>query len=511
MKALLDTNIIIHRETDRIMNQDIGTLFKWIDKGKYIKCIHPLTIEEIQRYKDKTTVDTFLIKLESYTLLKTVAPLSLEVEQLSLKIDKTENDKNDTLLLNELYNNRVDLLISEDRKIHYKASLLKLSEMVFTIDSFLEKVVSENPDLVNYKVLSVTKQLFGNINLKDPFFDSFREDYPGFDKWFNKKSDEIAYVTHNKGRILSFLYLKSEGKDENYMDITPHFSPKRRLKIGTFKVVSNGVRLGERFLKIIFDNAIRFKVEEIYVTIFNKREEQNRLIALLENWGFVLYGKKATPSGDELVYTRNFTSLFSFENPRITFPFIPLNSNIFIVPIYPEYHTELLPDSMLTTESPYNFIENEPHRNAISKVYISRSIKRDVKKGDVLIFYRTAERGSAYYTSVITTIGIVENKIENISDEKDFIQKCRKRSVFTDNELINQWNHKTNSRPFIINFLYAFSFEKGKRINRKRLLDLGILSGEEKELRGLKPISRDHFLMILKEAGVDESIIVNKT
>lgn len=511
MKALLDTNIIIHRETDRIMNQDIGTLFKWIDKGKYTKCIHPLTIEEIQRYKNKTTVDTFLIKLESYTLLKTIAPLSLEVEQLSLRIDKTENDKNDALLLNELYNNRVDLLISEDRKIHYKASLLKLSEMVFTIDSFLEKVVSENPDLVNYKVLSVTKQLFGNINLEDPFFDSFREDYPGFDKWFNKKSDEIAYVTHNNGRILSFLYLKSEGKDENYRDISPHFSPKRRLKIGTFKVVSNGVRLGERFLKIIFDNALRFKVEEIYVTIFDKREEQNRLIALLENWGFLLYGKKTTPNGDELVYTRDFTPLFSFENPRQTFPFIPLNSNIFLIPIRPEYHTELLPDSMLTTESPYNFIENEPHRNAISKVYISRSINRDIQKGDVLIFYRTAQGGSAYYTSVLTTIGIVENKIEKISDEKDFILKCRKRSVFSDEELVKHWNFNPRFRPFIINFLYSVSFEKGKRINRKRLLDLGILSGEEKEIRGLKQISRDYFLMILKEAGVDESIIVNKT
>jgi hypothetical protein len=511
MKALLDTNIIIHRETDRIMNQDIGTLFKWIDKGKYTKCIHPLTIEEIKRYKDKATVEIFLIKIESYTLLKTVAPLSVEVEQLSLKIDKTENDRNDTLLLNELFNNRVDLLISEDRKIHYKASLLKLSEMVFTIDSFLEKVVSENPDLVNYKVLSVTKQHFGNINLKDSFFDSFREDYPGFDKWFNKKSDEIAYVTHNKGRILSFLYLKPEGKDENYMDIDPHFSPKRRLKIGTFKVVSNGVRLGERFLKIIFDNALRFRVDEIYVTIFDKREEQKRLISLLENWGFILHGKKATPNGAELVYTRDFTPLFSFENPRQTFPFIPLNSNIFLIPIRPEYHTELLPDSMLTTESPYNFIENEPHRNAISKVYISRSISRDVQKGDVLIFYRTAEGGSAYYTSVLTTIGIVENKIENISDEKDFILKCRKRSVFSDEELIKRWNYNPRFRPFIINFLYSISFEKGKRINRKRLLDLGILSGEEKELRGLKQISRDHFLMILKEAGVDESIIVNKT
>jgi hypothetical protein len=37
MKALLDTNIIIHREASRIVNPDIGTLFKWLDKGKYIK------------------------------------------------------------------------------------------------------------------------------------------------------------------------------------------------------------------------------------------------------------------------------------------------------------------------------------------------------------------------------------------------------------------------------------------------------------------------------------------
>jgi hypothetical protein len=511
MKALLDTNIIIHRETDRIMNQDIGILFRWIDKGKYTKCIHPITVEEIQRYKDKVTVQTFQVKLDSYEILKTIAPLSPEVEKIFLKIDKNDNDRNDTLLLNELFNYRVDLLITEDKKIHYKASLLGLSELVFTIDSFLEKVVSENPELVNYKVLSVTKKYFGEINLKDPFFDSFREDYIGFDKWFNKKSDEVAYVTHNKGNILSFLYLKPENTEESYSDIFPQFTPKRRLKIGTFKVVSNGVRLGERFLKIIFDNALRFRVDEIYVTIFDKREEQERLISLLEAWGFVKYGIKSTSNGEEMVYVRDFLPNFSIDNPRITYPFFPSNSSIFLVPIYPQYHTELLPDSMLTTESPYNYIENEPHRNAISKVYISRSIKRNVKRGDIIIFYRTADRGSAYHTSVITTIGIVENKIENIEDEKDFIYKCRKRSVFTDSQLVEQWNYNPKYRPFIINFLYTYSFERGNRINRERLLALGILSGEEKELRGLKQISSEQFVTILKEAKVNESIIVDKT
>jgi hypothetical protein len=38
-----------------------------------------------------------------------------------------------------------------------------------------------------------------------------------------------------------------------------------------------------------------------------------------------------------------------------------------------------------------------------------------------------------------------------------------------------------------------------------------IVSGEEKELLGLKQISRQQFLTILKEAKVNESIIVDKT
>src|SRR5690606_38632934 len=103
------------------------------------------------------------------------------------------------------------------------------------------------------------------------------------------------------------------------------------------------------------------------------------------------------------------------ENPKLTYPYIGLNNNIFLIPIYPEYHTELLPDSFLKTESPQDFIEHEPHRNALSKVYICRSIERGIKRGDIIIFYRTAEKGkSGYYSSVITTIAITEDKIDGI-------------------------------------------------------------------------------------------------
>ena len=167
MKALLDTNIIIHRETYKIINQDIGILFKWLDKVKYRKCIHPITVEEILKNNNKQTVDTLKIKLESYYLLKTVAPLTDAVRIISEKIDNNPNDINDSRLINEVFSERVDILITEDKKIHKKAELLNISDKVFNIDSSLEKVVSENPDLVNYKVLSVTKKHFGEINLKD--------------------------------------------------------------------------------------------------------------------------------------------------------------------------------------------------------------------------------------------------------------------------------------------------------------------------------------------------------
>jgi predicted nucleic acid-binding protein len=510
MRALLDTNIIIHRETGRIVNRDIGILFKWLDKGKYTKCIHPITVEEITKNSNQETVKSFSVKLESYETLKTVAPLADKVKSAATGIDFTVNDSNDTILLNEVYCDRVDLLITEDKKIHKKAFLLGISDRIFTIDSFLEKVVSENPELVDYKVLSVTKKHFGNINISDTFFESFKEDYVGFEKWFNKKSDEIAYVTYNNSNILSFLYLKVEGKEENYSDINPVFKPKKRLKIGTFKVVNNGVRLGERFLKIVFDNAMQNKVEEIYVTIFDKRDEQKRLISLMEEWGFVLHGKKVSTTGEELVYVRDLKSSFNISNPKLTYPYISKKAKVFLVPIYPDYHTELLPDSILKTESPDNFIENEPHRNAISKVYISRSIERSIDKGDILVFYRTAEKGkNAYFSAVITTIAIAEGKIDKIANESDFILKCRKRSVFTDDELKKYWNYNEKYRPFIINFLYVCSFLVGKRMNRKKLLDLGIISGSENELRGLKQISIDQFDLIIKETQTNESIIVN--
>ena len=76
--------------------------------------------------------------------------------------------------------------------IDAKAHFLGIADKVLRIDSFLERVLRENPDLIDYPILAVRRQYFGNIDLQDTFFDSLRRDYPGFDKIVEKYGNKYA-------------------------------------------------------------------------------------------------------------------------------------------------------------------------------------------------------------------------------------------------------------------------------------------------------------------------------
>lgn len=501
MKVLLDTNIIIHREANKVINQDIGVLFNWLDKLHYTKCIHPVTVEELSGNSNRRTSETIIVKVENYYCLKTLANQHADVTRISKTLDANQNDFNDTKIINEVYCNRVDFLITEDKKLHRKAAILDIKDKVFTIDAFIEKVLAENPSLVDYEVLSVKKEYFGNVDINDSFFDSFREDYHGFDDWFNRKSEEIAYVCYESNSIVAFLYVKVEGiNEEPYLDITPAFLPKRRLKIGTFKVVSNGYRIGERFLKIIFDNARQFKVEEIYVTIFNKTIEQERLTSLLGQYGFEEHGFKTSESGKEVVLTRNFEVRFNYDDPKKTYPWLSKDTNVYTIPIKPQYHTDLFPDSKLKTEKVQDFLDNHPYRNSISKSYISHSYFRDLKRGDILVFYRSSGNvGNNIYKGVITTICIVENVHTDLQSLDELKRLCRKRTILSDDELYEYWERYIPNRPFVIDFLYAFSFKK--RLTLKELLDNNILPSMD-VLRTINKMNRENFTKLISLSGI---------
>jgi hypothetical protein len=496
VKVLLDTNIIIHREADKIYKLDIGQLFYWLDKLKYDKYIHPLTIIELNRYKDQNSLKSMSIKIESYNQLKHQAPLSETIKQVSNQVDTTPNDLYDTQILNEVFENRIDILISEDKKIHTKAKLLGIADRVYKIQTFLEKVTAENPDLISHKVLAVKKVDFGEVDIRDSFFDSFRLDYQEFDKWFNGKSEQPCYVCYSDNQLTAFLFIKIEKPgEESYLDISPVFKPKKRLKIGTLKVTSNGYKIGERFLKTVFDNALLFKVEEIYVTIFNKRSEHEQLIEMLEEWGFTFHGIKSSKNGEELVYVRPFGKKLpvNIDSPKLTFPFLSRDTNKYLIKIEPQYHTELFPDSINTKEDKAKYTENEPHRNRISKVYISHAPDRNLKSGDIVLIYRIGETAPKKYSSTVTSICIVESIKDGFKDFDDFFNSCNRRTMIPkDDLLIKWWNKFPKYRPFIINFLYAHSLPTPKP-TLNDLINLGIFADPMSLPKGFAKLTSKQF------------------
>ncbi|MEE8353706.1 MAG: hypothetical protein V3S10_04545, partial [Dehalococcoidales bacterium] len=143
---------------------------------------------------------------------------------------------------------------------------------------------------------------------------------------------------------------------------------------------------------------------------------------------------------------------------------------------------------------------------AISKVYISRSIERDLKSGDVVVFYRTG----GLHRSVVSTLGVIEDVTDNIACEDDFVSLCGQRSVFTDEELSQQWNYKSYGkwyRPFVVNFLYTYSFPK--RINMRKLIEMGVLKGPDDAPRGFRQISLQNLRDIMRECKADARLIVD--
>jgi predicted nucleic acid-binding protein len=500
LKALLDTNIIIHRESPKVSNHDIGHLYRWLDKLQYIKLIHPRSVKEIEKYKDKSVQENFSVKLEAYEYIKVVDKPTEDFLKNFENEDKTTNDEIDNCLLFYIYLGKADLLITEDKKLIGKAKKIGIKNKVLSINQFIVKATEDNPGLVAYKALAVKKELFGNINLSSTFFDSLKEDYKEFVDWFNKKSEEEAYICKDDNNdILGFLYLKVEDANENYSNISPQFDRKQRLKVGTFKVCSTGFRLGERFIKIIFDNAIEYKVQEIYVTMLENREELQILSDLLCRWGFSKHGKKTTANGEETVFVKKLLYYNHSLTVKENFPNILYAKQKFILPIYPEFHTKLLPDSKLNTENEVNFLGKEAHKYALQKVYISRTFKREIKNGDIILLYRNGEDGSIKkYTSVITTLGIITDVIFDFRSKEEFLKHCQNRTVFSLKEL-NAF--ATNLKNLIVvKFIYVKSLKKRSTLGFLR--NNKIIDTKEGP-RPFTKITDLQFQAILQKAGTE--------
>lgn len=451
--VLIDTNIIIKRESVHNVSFEVAKLFNWFAKKKNRIFVHKLSKEEIAKYGDVEVRQAVLTKLTSYDELPTFPDINDSFfESVVSQYVKDKNSEIDNKLLKEVYDGNVDVLLTDDNLMLKKAERLYLRDKVLTSAELLSGFEHSDPKNIEYKMLAVKLKDFAEVDLGSEFFNTLREDYGGidFDNWFKKKARnrEKAYVFENElGIIQGFLYLKDEASNETgYLQINPVLSPKRRLKVGTFKIDSTGFRLGERFLKIIFDNALIREVDEIYVTLFeNKRNDVKQLKELMERLGFYRHGYK---DNGELVLVKSLEKYDDTKTPKCNFPVIKENPKFFLLPIYPQYHTDLFPDMILKNEDMHLYEEKKAHRYALEKIYLSGLYKTDAQPGDIMMIYRTGESYPKRYSSVITGIAVIES-ITDTKSVDECLELCKNRSVFEEREIIEMYRR----RPRVIKLL----------------------------------------------------------
>lgn len=470
-KVLLDTNIIIHRESYKDSSFSVATAYNQLNKLKSTLYIHPETIKEINKFKGEKK--NIKINLNSYSTITTKEINDPYFIDALNSFSKSENSLIDNKILYEVYRGIVDILLTNDSGILKKAEKLGIKSHVFTCEEYLKKVSDEYPDLIDYKMLSVKREKFDDINLDDPFFDTLKEDYPEFENRFTKKNDEYAYVFKDKGKVLAFLYLKTEEENEkDYLKVTPHLVNNKKLKIGTFKIDNEckGFRLGERFLKIIFDNAKNNNAKEIYVTLFkNHRKEIDLLKNLFEQWGFIYYGiKKGTNCKNESVYVKKMNYYDSSKNVKFNFPNLIKDKKVFILPIKPEYHTNLFHDSILNNEDMNLYKDNLAHRYSLEKKYVSGAINKLPKPGDLLIIYRIGDRRPKKYTSVCTGVAVLEEIIRPETLD-EYLKVCKNRTVFSKEELVSFYRNF----PLVVKLIPIFSYKN--KIILDMLHEIGLI------------------------------------
>jgi L-amino acid N-acyltransferase YncA len=348
------------------------------------------------------------------------------------------------------------------------------------------------------KTLRPTK--FRHVDLTDDFFDSLKAQYKEFSTWFARKADEPVYVIDDDdGSLRGFVYLKVE--TGAITDVTPPLPAKRRLKVGTLKVEAKGTKLGERIVKRIFDHALLEGVAEVYVTVFDTHVG---LINLFKRYGFAEVAKKATPNGEELVLVRRLDG--SANHLLRDYPLIHVvDSDKWLLAIYPDYHTSLFPDSILRGESP-DLEQDVPHTNTIHKVYIAKMILTRMRPGDLVVIYRTTDiPGRARYRSVATSVCVVEETRarKDFANVDEFLDFARDHSVFSEDELRSRF--ESGERLYAVKLTYNIALPR--RPIRQRLLDdVGIGEFPRWDLRR---ITDEQFSAILDLGETNESYVVD--
>jgi len=503
LRILLDTNILILRENNHTIPENLAQMMQLINGLENSSiCIHRLSIKEIQKDKNVERQKINLSKINSYAVLTDYPDYASDAEFIiRIPEPKTENDIIDNQLLYCAYKNVVDILITEDAGILNKAEQLNI-EQVLNINGAIAyfKTLYTNTDI---NLLPIFKKVNGyDVDIKDPIFESLRADYKGFDVWWkNKVWRRELFIFERERKINAILIPKIEQNET--IDCTPELKRDKILKICTFKVSedSRGLKLGERLLKMAFDFAILNNVFEIYLTHY--KQDSDYLIPLLQNFGFSKYGenkdgeeiylKKIIPDGTINLRDKNGAA----EINKTFYPAFYDGSIIkkHIIPIEPKFHERLFPDVNI---GPKQLSLLEPNTtsegNSIKKAYICNSNSHKLNIGDVVLFYRSQD------IKALTTLGTVESVYYDLTDPEQIAKLIAKRTVFS----IDEIREKCKSRVTVILFNQNFNLKdnyKFANLKKKKIIN--------NNLESITEIKEEENYKEIIKGNIDERFIIH--
>lgn len=488
MRILLDTNIVIPLEDSAdILDSAFSILLKLSHANSHTILIHPRTIDDLDRDKNVARKSSMLSRIEKYEMLEDVDTFSDEILGQYHICDKKDNDNVDNAILAATYNNAVHFLVTEDRGIHKKAAKLNIAGNVLYLQQIVEVLKRLHPTEKEVFHPNLQNISLHKLDLEDSFFDSLKEDYMGFEDWFNSSAADGRKAWINMdiytGQINAILIYKPETNEIITSDNKA--LPNKAIKISTFKVAEHirGRRIGELLFKTVFEYAYKNLYSWVYLTIHP--EKHDFLKDMCIDLGFYSYGIDIKNKRDQVfikqigIQDNNTTIKNPFEFYRKYSPSIMCdNTNKYIIPIQQTYHEILFPDN----QSQLNlFADENTIGNTIKKAYLSHAQINKIKPGDIVLFYRSEDEKR------LTTLAIVEDYF--ISQDAEYIaSKVAKRSVysFSDIQIMCQKDTKVMLFRQITHF--------NNRIDHTWMKKNNIVKGNIQSIRG---ISDDSFKRIM--------------
>ena len=501
MRILVDTNILINLEDNRIIDKQFSTFYNLAIANNCKIWYHPSAIpKDINRDKNDDRRNIILSKLEKYEKLDNPAALSLDF--LAETPAKKENDICDNQQLFQLDKGYVDIFVTQDKGIHKKANQLGIESKCLDI----EEAVRFLND--NYKITIPKHPILGHqsIRILEPefnsvFFDSLREDYDPmlFGKWLKKcvTLNRQCYFVKSEGELVAILIYNEEKIEEHQI---PNVYEKV-LKICTLKVNDSlfGLKIGELFLQKMFEYCLNQKINYLYLTVYEKQEH---LILLLLKFGFKKEIFKNQQGLSEIRMIKSLNKLtIKLESNDINFhPFYTDNKNInkFVIPIQPTFYNALFKDGQLrnpTLFDQFNDSINEIQGNTIMKAYVSSSRQTNLKQGDILFFYASKKN------QVIEPIGILETQ-QIVDDFEVLWDIVRKKTVFSQEQLREMFNNKGK--------LHVITFRLISYLNKPiKLTDIQTIDSFKNKIQTITRIKESDYLKLKENGYFDKCYIIN--